>query len=288
MKRVLHTTNVSNKSIEDGRGCNGHQWRRRGSEEWKVVHNQTGWKIESIFNFSFNHPVAHKLAVPHKLFKRAQRLCTNPVERTKEEKHIETALRSNGYPKNIIQKPPLQAQSQPQDPPEATVVLPYTHRVSEPIRRILSPLKIRKCFRPHRTLRNILTRVKDPTAPEDRAGVVYHIPCQVCTLTYVGQTDRTMTHRLKEHRQALSNGSPSASAVADHANDSGHAIAWDYASVIDSSSQCSALEAWHMRSQPHPLDREHGMLLPVYDRLVAHTLQEMDAHAHQLQVPSQF
>ena len=35
-------------------------------------------------------------------------------------------------------------------------------------------------------------------------------------------------------------------------------------------SRC-ALEAWHIRSQPHPLNQERGNLSPAYDRLIAHT-----------------
>ena len=42
---------------------------------------------------------------------------------------------------------------------------------------------------------------------------------------------------------------------------SGHTIAWDEALVIDSNlylhPRC-ALDAWHIRSQPHPLNRERG------------------------------
>jgi len=34
--------------------------------------------------------------------------------------------------------------------------------------------------------RNILTRVKDPVALEDRTGVVYSIPCHGFPVTYVG------------------------------------------------------------------------------------------------------
>ena len=64
------------------------------------------------------------------------------------------------------------------------------------------------------------------------------------------------------------------SAVAEHAISSGHTIAWDEASVIDSNPhlhpQC-ALEAWHIWSQPHPLNRERGNLSPAYDRLIART-----------------
>ena len=61
--------------------------------------------------------------------------------------------------------------------PAATVVIPYISSVSEAVRRILSPLNIRTCFRPNVSLRDILTRAKDAVDPEKKAGVIYKIPC---------------------------------------------------------------------------------------------------------------
>ena len=134
----------------------------------------------------------------------------------------------------------------------------------------MAPLNIRSCFRPHRSLRNILIRVKYPIALEHRTGVVYFIPCHDCPVTYVGQTGRTLSHHLKEHKQAFRSANFSASAVAEHAISSGHTIASDEALIIDSNPHLHprcALEAWHIRSQPHPLNWECGNLSSVYDRL---------------------
>ena len=246
-----------------------------GSLSTKVYRKKT--HTGKYLDFQSHHPLAHKLAVPRTLFIRAQRLCSNPLDRANEEKHLEATLLTNGYPRRLIHQTFSRTRSIPQtekEPLETTVVIPYIHRVSEPIRRILAPLNIRTCFRPHRTLRNILTHVKDPIALEHRTGVVYSIPCHDCPVTYVGQTGRTLSHRLKEHQQAFRSTNSSNSAVAEHAISSGHTIAWDEASVIDSNPHLHprcALEAWHIRSQPHPLNRERGNLSPAYDRLIART-----------------
>ena len=37
-------------------------------------------------------------------------------------------------------------------------------------------------------------------------GVVYSIPCDGCPNVYIGQTGRSLKHRLAEHRRALKNG----------------------------------------------------------------------------------
>ena len=39
-------------------------------------------------------------------------------------------------------------------------------------------------FQPHK---NLLTQVKDPVPPEEKAGVVHKVPCGDCPATYVGQ-----------------------------------------------------------------------------------------------------
>ena len=92
--------------------------------------------------------------------------------------------------------------------PSATVVLPYIRELSEPIQRILAPLHIRTCFRPCRTLSNILVHPKHPVPPDQRKGVVYRISCADCDMTYVGQTGRTLQVRRKEHVRALTNADP--------------------------------------------------------------------------------
>ena len=47
------------------------------------------------------------------------------------------------------------------DPPNATVALPYIRNTSESIRRVLSTVNVRTCFKPHRILSQSLVHVKD-------------------------------------------------------------------------------------------------------------------------------
>ena len=71
------------------------------------------------------------------------------------------------------------------------VVVPYIRHLSESIWRILSPLGIRTCFRPHHTLRQALVKLKDRVPAQQKAGVIYMIPCKDYPEAYVGQTGRT-------------------------------------------------------------------------------------------------
>ena len=100
--------------------------------------------------------------------------------------------------------------------PRTTLTLPYISGVSESIRRVLRPLRVRVVFRPHKTIRQQLVHPKNPVPPDNRKGVVYSIPCGDCPKVYMGQTGRTLRHRMAEHLQVLRNGDVATSAVAEH------------------------------------------------------------------------
>ena len=74
---------------------------------------------------------------------------------------------------------------------------------SEAIRQILAPLGIKTTFQPINTLRQLIVHPKDPVPKENRAGVVYQIPCSTCPQTYIGQTGRTLGQRLKNTNEQL-------------------------------------------------------------------------------------
>ena len=122
----------------------------------------------------------------------------------------------------------------------------------------------RTYFRPYQTLKQTLVHLKDHTPPQQRTGVVYRIPCGTCTKVYIGQTGRTLEHRLKEHRRALVSGQSSLSAVVEHAMEEMHDIDWMGDTVVDGHphfhQRCS-LEAWHIRSQDSTMNRDAGIFL---------------------------
>ena len=61
-------------------------------------------------------------------------------------------------------------------------------------------------------------------------------------MSYVGETGRTLQLRIKEHRRALTNGDPCMSALAEHAINHHHDIAWEDAIVVDADPTCTVAE----------------------------------------------
>ena len=136
---------------------------------------------------------------------------------------------------------------------------------------MLSPLAIKVTFRPFWTLKQELVHLKDPVPGKQRKGVVYSIPCGECPWTYIGQTGRTLDHRLAEHRLALKNGDVSASAIAEHVCAAGHQVDLSKATVIDTHHHAETyclIESWHIQHERAPLNRGKGTFTRTLCQLV--------------------
>ena len=222
-------------------------------------------------DFYSHHPLAHKIAVLRTLYSKAQALTSSAVTRTQEQHTISRALAQNGYPATFIHRhsQPSHDPAPLSQPPNVTTsaTIPYIKGTSEAIRQVLSPLGIRTTFHPINTLRQPLVHPKDQVPQQERPGVVYCIPCTNCPRTYIGQTGRTLTQRLKEHQRAVRNADTATSALAEHAHSTGDPVNWTEARVIDTCSYTSRrclLESWMIHKENNHLNRELGTLPHIY------------------------
>ena len=263
--------------------------------------NTTGYRksthTDKYLDFNSNHPIVHKLAVIRTLNHRAHNLLSSPSAVNEEEVRISQALKMNGYPRKLIENPPQSthhnlpshspATAQPQpshrpatDQPQTSqdvtspnptfVTIPYVKNTSEAISRILSPLGIKTTFQPINTLKQLIVHPKDPIPKEDKAGVVYQIPCSDCPQTYIGQTGRTLGQRIKEHKKAVKDRNVITSALAEHTCQTGHTIDWSQTEILGTNQNTSRrclLESWMIQKEPHTLNRELGTLPTTYKQL---------------------
>ena len=103
--------------------------------------------------------------------------------------------------------------------------------VSECVRRILVSSQIKVCYKPYQNLRTLLSRSKDQVPDLQRSGVVYKIPCAVCSKVYIGQTGRRLCQRISEHNRAVKSANFNSSTLAEHAWSAGHPVDWDNVSA---------------------------------------------------------
>ena len=87
-------------------------------------------------------------------------------------------------------------------------------------------------YKPFNVLRTCFPRPKDKPSPLQCRGVVYKVGCVDCNFVYYGQTDRALETRLKEHKRAVRVGDNN-SKVAQHANQFGHGIDFNHATVVN-------------------------------------------------------
>ena len=109
-------------------------------------------------------------------------------------------------------------------------------------------------LKPHNTLRGQLVHPKDKIAKEDKAGVVYHIQCPECNSNYVGETERILRKRLKEHHR-------SSSPVGQHATEHSHPFSEQDVSVLHQETDWfrrGVAEAIHIAKERPDLNRDRG------------------------------
>ena len=232
---------------------------------------------DQYLNWFSNHPLQHKRSVARTLIERASTIPSSEKEKEQELTHIKEALTANGYQPwimNIPQKKPRQVTSKEKSSRRSHPVgIPYVKDLSENLQRIFQSYNVPTYHKPVNTLKNLLVKPKDKTKLENQCGVVYHIECQECKQSYIGETGRNLGIRFKEHtsRQGTN------SAVKDHIHETGHKISIDNVKIIDKE------ENWHRRKireaiqiarRSPTLNRDKGLELPpVYNSLLSHDPQ---------------
>ena len=82
---------------------------------------------------------------------------------------------------------------------------------------------------------------------------------------------------MKEQMQSFTISDVMASALAKHAMNNHHRIAWEEAEMLASNQrpdQHCPIEAWHIHSQPLPINIEASLLPTAYDRLINRSCPE--------------
>ena len=213
---------------------------------------------DQYLSFKSHHPLHHKLGVVRTLLDRSDTIITHEADKQKEEEHIKGALKLCGYPgwtiKQVKQQKSHKAEKKASRPdksqsqrPTGSIVILYVAGLSESYARILKKYNIQTAMKPALTLRQCLVHPKDKRPLGDTVEAVYKISCKQCPKTYVGETGRKLSVRLKEHREDVEKASQAIytrsqrkasettfhkSALSDHATQSNHLIDWDSTKVV--------------------------------------------------------
>ena len=166
-------------------------------------------------------PIKWKRGTLRTLILRAHNICSNEFYLKKELEHIRNAFRKiNGYPNWIINQEmkKFEAESEQIDSAqqklsetveeiESVLMLPYQGEEGEKVLKSLShtikSLEIRhklKIIYSGNKLRNCF-QIKDKNEKKHEHNLVYEVTCpnETCSATYIGETARRLTERVKDH-----------------------------------------------------------------------------------------
>ncbi len=131
-------------------------------------------------------------------------------------------------------------------PPAGIAVLPYIKGLTEPLSRTLQNHDIKVYNKPVKTLERQFPTAKQKPPIEEQKNVIYQIPCQDCSWSYIGETGRSLKTRKSEHIRNVKL-SKKGSNVAKHAWTQDHIIDFANAKVIDKGNykNLKTLESWH-------------------------------------------
>lgn len=168
---------------------------------------------------SHHHPAQLK-SVAASLYYRANKLADRE-NKNKELKIVKQALQLNGY-SGYYRKQIKNKKEMSQDKKIlGSAKIPYIRGVSEKIGRILSKENIRTIYQPYQKIGSILPNGKDKITNETQG--VYKIACKDCDKIYIGQTNRRISQREIEHKNAIKNFDENSS-LAIHTFDKNHQI----------------------------------------------------------------
>ncbi|XP_064478913.1 uncharacterized protein LOC135392149 [Ornithodoros turicata] len=232
----------------------------------------------NFLNFESYHPIEHKRSVVRTLLQRCEDFASCPEQRTSEEMIIKESLTKRGYPlrffENTRKRMHEPTTRRKDDFRHGIVTIPYVKGVSESIRRALLPLKIKTAFKSCLKLRSLISKPKDHIPPESQTGVVYKVQCLGCEVSYIGETGRKRSTRLKEHERDVrnsTNATRSKTELAEHCWNTDHSF--DYANAVTLAREQrwgprKLLESWHLRGEPSVCNTNRGPLPEVFADLV--------------------
>ncbi|KAJ7309523.1 hypothetical protein JRQ81_007569 [Phrynocephalus forsythii] len=102
---------------------------------------------------------------------------------------------------------------------------------------------------------NILRNPKDKIELENQG--VYEIPCKVCPATYIGQTNRRISARIAEHKNAVKKEEKSSS-LFQHIKTTGHEIDFERTKLISKTEHFNSriiMEAIEIEKHPNNMNK---------------------------------
>ena len=159
-------------------------------------------------HFYSAHPTATKKGTINSLFLRAFRLCS-PEHLQSEIEHIRSAFLRVKYPDYVINEALSKAKRRFHNPaicerPRAKyhLSLPYTDELLA-LRPALAKLNVSTSFFSNNTIGHQLSKTGPRSTSDKDLPGVYKVSCLNCPGVYFGETGRTLSLRMRDHKNSI-------------------------------------------------------------------------------------
>ena len=109
------------------------------------------------------------------------------------------------------------------------IIIPYCNNFYEQCSFIFKKYKINVLPKINKSLQSVIHLGKDPIDKSDLTGVVYKFRCNLCPASYVGQTKRSLSARINEHKSCRIDNS----VVSSHILEFNHDFDWKNVKILD-------------------------------------------------------
>jgi len=224
-------------------------------------------------NYHSQHPLSQKRSIVYGLIDRTI-LLSHPKYHEKNLERVINTLLNNCFPlpfifttinkrikmlaNTIVQDINIKDQML-QTNRKNFFTIPYIKSISESFLPIVKKYGYDVAYSVPNTLNKIIRRGKDRIDPMSQNDVVYKINCLNCDNSYVGQTKRQLSTRLKEHMSDIKKKNDTLSVISNHRLEYNHDMNWGEATILDKESSYVkriVSEMVHIKKQHNGLNKQ--------------------------------
>jgi len=169
-------------------------------------------------HFSSNHNPIVFINTMKTMTQRATKYCSTPRLLSDEIHHLENVFAENGYPWPLITRyvsntlipsdvdekkiDDDKENKESQETENVTLRIPFDPHLHKYMSKLCKRLGIKLASCKSLTLGQQLIKRRPKTSIMDTKGVVYEIKCTTCDCVYIGQTGRSVSQRIAEHKMS--------------------------------------------------------------------------------------